>query len=258
MSVVQSLWVGDELTDLEIYSIKSFINVGHIFHLYTYNKIKNLPKSRKLKIKDANTIIKKNELFDFKKSYLPFADLFRYKLLYENGGYWVDLDMIEIKKLDFKEPYIFSSEKTIQKGAYKNVNHKELANIGVLKAPKKSPFYKELYEECLEKSKISENIQYMRIMRKILEQYKFQKYVKPAKFFCPLDWWHTKDAFYPVCCKSKYDVSGYTPKSLFKQPYTIHMWRSIMKKRHEIDINQKFDDNSIWEMCKRYVDNGSY
>ena len=44
----------------------------------------------------------------------------------------------------------------------------------------------------------------------------------------------------------------------YMQPYTIHMWRSIMKKRHEIDINHKFDNNSVWEMCKRYVDTGTY
>ena len=33
-------------------------------------------------------------------------------MLYEVGGYWVDLDMIAIKMFDFKEPYIFSSERT--------------------------------------------------------------------------------------------------------------------------------------------------
>ena len=39
-------------------------------------------------------------------------------MLYEKGGYWVDSDMIALKKpLRFKEePYIFSSERTIQKG----------------------------------------------------------------------------------------------------------------------------------------------
>ena len=39
-------------------------------------------------------------------------------MLYEKGGYWVDLDMIALKP-KFKEPYIFSSERTIQKGPQK-------------------------------------------------------------------------------------------------------------------------------------------
>ena len=32
----------------------------------------------------------------------------------------------------------------------------------------------------------------MRTMRNVLEEFGFDKYVKPAKMFCPLDWWHTK------------------------------------------------------------------
>ena len=60
----------------------------------------------------------KKEVFRLKNTFLPFSDIFRYKMLYENGGYWVDLDMICLKKLNFKEPFVFSSERTIQKGAY--------------------------------------------------------------------------------------------------------------------------------------------
>ena len=231
MTIVQSLWVGPELSKLEIYSIRSYLKTGHTFHLYTYEKVKNIPKGTI--IKDGNQIIPKKELFIYKESYLPFADIFRYKLLYEKGNYWVDLDMIALKKLDFKEPFVFSSERTIQKGAYKN-SEKYLANIGVLKAPKNSEFYKELYLNCIKKTNITENIQFMRTMRNLLEKYKYQKYVKKPKVFCPLDWWHTKDAFYPPCCSSKYGVKGYSVTSIFKNSYSIHFWRSIMKKR---DLN---------------------
>ena len=40
--VVQSLWVGDELSRMEYYSIKSFLVLGYEFHLYTYNYVKIL------------------------------------------------------------------------------------------------------------------------------------------------------------------------------------------------------------------------
>ena len=82
---------------------------------------------------DGNKIMSKDEIFQLKSTYLPFADIFRYKMLYLNGGYWVDLDMIAIKPFDFKSEYVFSSERTIQKGAYRNRNFKYVANIGVLK-----------------------------------------------------------------------------------------------------------------------------
>ncbi len=251
---VQSLWVGEKLSELEILSILSFQKLGHKFILYTYGKVKNIPPNTI--IKNGNHILKKNTLFKFKNSYLPFSDLFRYKLLYLKGGYWVDLDMIALKPLRFKEKFIFSSERTIQKGPYRNRTKKEISNIGILKAPPKSNFYKELFDKSLNKiTKITENIQLMRINRDLIDKYNYNKYVKPAKMFCPLDWWHTKDAFSPLCCKEIYDVEGYRVDDILKNAYTVHMWRSIMKNRHKINLNDKFEKKSLWERLKKIVYN---
>ena len=256
LSPVQSLWVGNYLSELEILSIKSFQKLGHPFILYTYDKVKGIPKGTI--VKDGNKIMKKKDLFKFKTSLLPFSDIFRYKMLYEKGGYWVDLDMIALKPLRFRDPYVFSSERTIQKGPYRNRTKTEISNIGILKAPPKSDFYKELFDRCIEEEKkgVKENIQFMRTMREVLEEYGFEKYVKPAKMFCPLDWWHTKDAFYPPCCKEKYDVAGYSVDSVLKKAHCVHMWRSIMFKRHKIDLNDAFSENSMWERLKKKVYGG--
>ena len=62
-------------------------------------------------------LFRKSEIFELRKTFLPFADIFRYKMLYMNGGYWVDLDMIALKRFNFKEPYIFSSERTMLEGS---------------------------------------------------------------------------------------------------------------------------------------------
>ena len=62
--IVQSLWVGDELSRMEYYSILSFIKLGYTFHLYTYNKVKNVPKGTI--IKDGNKIMSKEEIFKLK------------------------------------------------------------------------------------------------------------------------------------------------------------------------------------------------
>ena len=150
---VQSLWVGNRLSRMEHYSIKSFLKLGYKFILYTYEPVANVPKGTT--IKNGNTIIPKKEIFKLKETFLPFADIFRYKMLYLNGGYWVDLDMIALKQFDFKEPYIFSSERTIQKGAYK-MSVPFVANINFLKSPKGSPFFKELYDTCMSVEKKKE------------------------------------------------------------------------------------------------------
>ena len=57
--IVQSLWVGDRLSRMEYYSIKSFLILGYTYHLYTYNKVKNVPKGTI--IKDASKIMPKKE-----------------------------------------------------------------------------------------------------------------------------------------------------------------------------------------------------
>jgi hypothetical protein len=260
MVIVQSLWVGNDLSDMEKYSIQSFLNVGHEFHLYTYEKIGGIPKG--VKIKDGNEIMPAAEIFRLKETFLPFSDIFRYKMLYEKGHYWVDLDLICIKKLDFKDEFVFSSERTIQKGAYK-MKVKYVPNIGVLKAPAKSPFYKELYEKCLEYHKKGINkdkIKYMRILREAINNYGYMKYVKSPDYFCHLDWWYAKDAFLPLDkYRPKYGVRGKTIREMFygKNVYTIHLWRDLVTKKYKLDTNGKYDPTTLWERQKRFVDNGS-
>ena len=249
--IVQSLWIGPPLSNLEILSIISFLKCGHSFHLYLYDKIENIPKG--VIIKDANQILPFKELQFLQDDKLPFSDIFRYKMLYEKGGYWVDLDMICLRKLDFKESYVFSSERTIQKGGLRNRKGTFTSNIGILKAPKKSKFYLELYQECLKivnkKKKASKPIQFMVLMRKFLEKYEFKKYVKPPEYFCPLDWWNTKEAFYPPCCPDKYDVIGYPVKKILRNSYSVHMWRSLMRKK-KINPDKDYSPDSLYEKLK--------
>ena len=74
-TVVQSLWIGPELSTLEVLSCQSFIKCGHIFHLYTYEPVKNIPRG--VKVLDANQILPFSELEMIKKDQLPFSDIFR-------------------------------------------------------------------------------------------------------------------------------------------------------------------------------------
>jgi len=260
---VQSLWVGNRLSRMEHYSIKSFLKLGYKFILYTYEPVANVPKGTT--IKNGNTIIPKKEIFKLKETFLPFADIFRYKMLYLNGGYWVDLDMIALKQFDFKEPYIFSSERTIQKGAYRNRHSKFVSNIGVLKAPQGSPFYKELYERCMEienKKKNKDKLRYMRALRDMITKYGYERYVKDPSLFCQLDWWYAKDAFIPNYTpngnfKPKYGVhkpNGLSMTQILNKPYSLHFWRDLVTKKYKLSLDEKYSDNSLWEILIKRID----
>ena len=236
---VQSLWIG-ELTQLEILSINSFIKNGIDFIFYTYDTDPiNLPDGTI--VKDANDIMPKQDIFKLKESYLPFSDIWRFKLLHDKGGIWVDLDMICLRAFD-KEitdaEYIFGSERTIQKGAYR-LDEPTVMNINFLKAPQGSLFYKELYDKCIKyqsKNGARENIKYMRMARDLIKKYNYEKYIKPYYYFNGIDWWNAKEIYMhmPYGLKDKYGVCPCYRWE--KEGYTLHCWRSILKKR-KVDLN---------------------
>ena len=112
--VVQSMWIGDKLSTMEQLAIKSFLDNGHKFHLYTYGEVKGIPKGTI--VKDGNEILPESEIFYYtadpvhKGSVSSFSNWFRYKLLFDKGGWWVDTDNICLKPFNFSSEYVFSSE----------------------------------------------------------------------------------------------------------------------------------------------------
>jgi hypothetical protein len=116
--IIQGLWIGNRLSRFEYNSIKSYLVAGYEYHLYTYDKVDNIPEN--VIIKDGNEILDKKEIFYYEGSIAPFSDLFRYKLLYERGGVWTDCDIICMKQMseDDNHEYIFVAERTILKGAF--------------------------------------------------------------------------------------------------------------------------------------------
>ena len=104
---IQGLWVGNELSVMEQLSIASFLRNGHEYHLYVYEDVKNIPPGTT--IKDGNEILPASRIFQYKQqaSYAGFSNFFRYKLVLERGGWWVDTDTICLKPFDFDAEYVF-------------------------------------------------------------------------------------------------------------------------------------------------------
>lgn len=144
---VNALWIGESLSATEILTIKSFLKNGHEFILWTYSDVKTpLPEGTILK--DANDIFPQKNVFAYKYSnqfghgkgsYAGFSDIFRYKLLYLNGGWWTDMDVTCLKPLDFDTDYVFRT-------------HHDLDLVGnIMKCPKNSVLMKKCFEEAVEK-----------------------------------------------------------------------------------------------------------
>jgi hypothetical protein len=143
--IVNSLWIGDALSTVELLTIYSFMDKGHPFRLWLYSPLKTtLPEE--VEICDANLIIPEEKVFAYrdknkyghgKGSVAGFSDIFRYKLLYDRGGWWVDMDVTCLRRLDFAVPYYFRQ-------------HHDLLLVGnVIKCPAQSPLMLRCYEEAI-------------------------------------------------------------------------------------------------------------
>lgn len=230
--IVQSLWLFDTLSLNETMCIMSYIYNGHEFHLYTYSHIDNVPSE--CIIHNANDILERNiELQDN-----DFIQLFKYKLLYEKGGYWTDMDMICINKLNFNEPYVFSSELMI------NTSNRSIVNSSLIKCPKKSDYALFSYNTYLNKPDNGTN--QARFLTDCIKKYGLEMYIKQWTIFCPVTTSLLDDLLKPKKLKLDYKWN------------TIKLWDEFWTKRN-------FDKNKIYygslfcnlvnKYCKKYVSN---
>src|SRR5829696_4895343 len=99
--IVQGLWFYGDLPLLQQISIASFLANGHEYHLYTYGSVGNAPPGTTFR--DAGELIPESKVFQDRgeKGYAAFADGFRYRLLLDRGGWWVDTDVVCLKFFDF-------------------------------------------------------------------------------------------------------------------------------------------------------------
>jgi Glycosyl transferase family 2/Alpha 1,4-glycosyltransferase conserved region len=94
----QSFWYGEALSPYELFCLKSFIDNGHAVDLYTYDA--NLVAPEGVRICNAAELIPQDEVFVYqpegfgKGSPSAFSNVFRYKLLIEKGGWWIDTDVV--------------------------------------------------------------------------------------------------------------------------------------------------------------------
>lgn len=232
--IVRSLWIGKELSKVEQLSICSFLENGHDFYLYTYNEIKNVPKGAI--IKDANEIFPYDDIFlDNMGTYASFADMFRYALIYKYGGWWSDMDIICLKPLNFKQEFIFATEKFKT-----NKNHDYLISNCIFKSPAQSTYLLNLINYISEEK--NDEIIWSsfgpKLFTGVLNQYDISSYIMLPHTFCPINWDEIQLLF--------------TPNYQFEDnnTYTIHLWNEIWR-RNKLDKNSIFHQESLIERYKR-------
>ena len=237
---VGSLWVGNKLSNLELLSIKSFILNDHPYHLYVYNDIENLPEG--VILEDANRIVPESDIFyspgsnGRPNSLGAFSDYFRFKMMYIDGGYWVDTDIVCIRPFNFKDKYIFASENT-HRGEIE-------ATSGVQKYPKNSDALKYCVDFC-ESYPNKNNIRWGDIgpalVRDTIQKHNLSEYIKSYKTFMPINWWDASEFFNP---NPTFEI---TPEI-----HSIHLWNDVWSSNN-VDKNGIYHPTSVYEQLKNWV-----
>lgn len=232
--IVHSLWIGEYLSSVELLTLKSFTSNGHTFYLWTYNELKTSVPEGAI-IKDASEILSRENIFNYKNknqfghgkgSYAGFSDIFRYKLLYEHGGWWADMDVTCLKPLDFHEPYVFRTHHTF--GVVGNL----------MKCPAKSELMRICYEQSFSLVN-ADNTDWNKpisILNQNIEKLKLGCYTKNIS---NADSWRLIRKMLVSCMP------------IPEHWYIIH-WVNEEWRRNKIDKNHYRDHTTIGQLMNKY------
>lgn len=252
LPVIQSMWIGSELSVMERLSISSFLCNGHTYHLYTYDEIKNLPQG--VVLQDASRIITPDKIFKYKDrdTYAGFANMFRYKLLLEKGNFWVDTDVVCLRPFVFQSDYVFVRTKNLK--AVGSLDETFRVENCIIKAPPDSAIMEYCYD--LTSRRNPNDLQFGEtgpyFLRPTIIKFKLEKYVARAETFCPIDWpeWHK--------FLSSSSLAAWTEmlKMALYRTKGVHMWNE-MWRLNSVNKNARFPKSCIYERFKKqYLYNG--
>ena len=230
--IIQGLWIGAELSVMEQLSVSSFLLNGHEYHLYVYDEMGNVPEGAV--VKDAGEILPRSSVFQYKHqaSYAGFANFFRYKLLLERGGWWVDTDVVCLKPFDFAGSHVFSTERW---------GSDEVVTSGIIKAPAGSPVMAYAWEVCQKKN--PEDLVWgetgPKLMGEAVWKFSLERYKKPFRVFCPLEYseWHK-------VLEPDFE-EGFGPDT-----YAVHLWNEMWRAAGQ-DKDATYHPACLYERLKR-------
>jgi glycosyltransferase involved in cell wall biosynthesis len=175
-TVIHGMWIGSTLSRLELLTICSFLRHGHEFNLWVYDAIETLLPAGVI-LRDANEVLPRGMIYRKRAVDLETgvgagsvsgvsSDLFRYRVLHQHGGIWVDMDVTCLRPFTFAEPYVFRSHRVGCVGS-------------IMKAPKGSRLMLRAYEETTAiANEETPWLEPLRILSRLVEEESLQRYVR--------------------------------------------------------------------------------
>jgi len=234
--VIHGLWIGTELSVMEHLSIASFLSNGHQFHLFVYSDVKNIPAGTI--VRDGEEILPASAIFRYRDSgsYAGFANFFRYELLWKYGGWWVDLDLICLRRFQFSDEYVIGSEPISDGGTH--------PTNAVLKTPPKSSLMDYLIQVCRGKNPqaLGWGETGPLLVADALRRLSLGECLQGSDVFCPLGWYEWDKGLDPTASVS-----------LEEPTRAIHLWNEMWRRQGK-DKSAVYHPECLYERLKtRYL-----
>src|SRR5262245_20560095 len=142
MAVFRSFWHGKPLSPYQQLCLKSFVDHGHEFILYSYDRI-DVPAG--IEFRDAAELFPRDRVFFYSSgpgagSVSAFSNLFRYRLLHDHGGWWTDADIVCLSRDAPEDDIVFGWQD----------RSRALIGSAILKFPREHRLVAELYKTAQE------------------------------------------------------------------------------------------------------------
>ncbi|MDF1661587.1 MAG: glycosyltransferase [Planctomycetota bacterium] len=253
--VVNALWIGKALSKLEFLCLSSFVQHGHHVNLFRYNKLENVPEG--IHEQDAREILAEEEIYTYPNgSYSAVSNLFRWELLRQRGGIWIDTDVICLKPFDFDQEFVFGHQDS------------ETINAAIVGLPKGHKIAVDLAYLCRNPNTFLPHDKWktkkLKFIRRFFQGNRrdnitwgegggvrgFTNYIRHNKLdghALPIS------AFYPIHFlkwEAFIDGSVSLNDSTFKDSYAVHLWHEMFRQG-EFDKNKPFPENSFLYECEQ-------
>ena len=256
-------WHGPALSRLERLCMTSFVTHGHTVLLHVYEQLADVPEG--VTLADASKVLPRERLFKHAQSgsFAMFADGFRYRLLLEHGGLWVDTDVVCLRPFEFAQTEIYGWQ------------DEQVINNAVLGLPKGHRLAQWMNDCCERPDRVLpyDSIRVRR--RKLLRRW------LPGDSSRNMSWGETGPAgltaaarhlhctgaalpfwyFYPIHYlnwHTVFDSSLHGNPDLIAASYGLHLWNEMARRAPGFDKNGRFPPDSLFErLCTRYLKSDS-
>jgi hypothetical protein len=235
VAVFRSFWYGGSLSPYEWMCLKSFVEHGHSFLLYSYEEI-DVPFG--VRLLDASEIFEEDEVFLYTEgtsagSPSAFSNHFRYELLRRYGGWWCDTDVICLSDRMPEQDLVFAYE------------DRDRINGAVLKIAQGHNIAQQLQSEA---KILGKNIRWGQagplLITRLVRLNKLERFAVPTELVYPVHYSRALDFLVP---DRAVEVSAKVKGSIF-----VHLWNEVFRRAPIIKEVAPPADSFLHEQFCRY------